>query len=131
MKVRMTASEFANYVSAFMYDKLSNPELVVPYTNNPEFDDLCEVLKRKGVRQVYLLYWLHMTPQQRMKYRITRDIFRPLKKGTPLQIEIIPDPIVIPPEQQKGGIVKKIGKLLKKFIGGGFSEEKPKDTFGG
>lgn len=131
MKVRMTASQFADYVSAFMYDKLSNPEIVVPNTVNPEFDDLCEVLKRKGARQVYLLYWLHMTPQQRMKYRITRDIFRPIKKGTPLQIEIIPDPVVAP-ETEKGGIIKKVGRLLKKFLSGGFSsEEKPKDTFGG
>lgn len=42
------ASEFANYVSAFMYDKLSNPDLVVPYENNPEFDDLCQADIRKA-----------------------------------------------------------------------------------
>jgi hypothetical protein len=123
MRLKLTSSQFADFVSTFFYDRLTN-ENVVPYQVNEEFDDLIEVLRRKGCRQVFLAYYLRMNPQIRVKYRMGRSTFELGKGRGSLLLEIVPDEI--PVEMKPVGIIKKVGRLLKKFLTGEFTEEETK-----
>lgn len=122
MRLKFTSSEFADFSAAFYYDRLTNPDMI-PYQVNKDFDDLIEVLKRKGCRQIFLAYYLHMNPQIRVKYRMGKDTFRLGKGKQSLLIEIVPDKV--PEEMIQVGFLRKVGRLLKKFLKGEFTEEQP------
>jgi hypothetical protein len=125
-RIKVTSSEYGDIVAAFLYDKLINPDAVIPNLNNPEFDGLMEIMNRKGMRAVLMHYWLSMDPQMRVKYRLIQNTFRPSKPGSTTMIEINWEQAVeYAPGEEPGFItraIRKVGKVLKKFLTGGFDK---------
>lgn len=124
MKLKLNAQEFGDFVVAYLYDKMSNPEQVSPSEVAPEFSEFVEILQRKGTRSIFLAYWLKMDPQSRVRYRLARPVFNPRRPAQTVWIELNWQPM--PPEEEKASILSRAGKLLKRFIAGEFDEKEKK-----
>jgi len=72
-RLSIDTDEFADYVAAFLLDKMNNMDTVVP--GNENFNDFCEILKHKGTRATLITYYMHMDPQTRVRYRLIRNVF--------------------------------------------------------
>ena len=120
-RIKLTVGEFGDYVAAFLYDKMTNPEEIVPAESNVMFNDAAEIMSKRGLRNIFLSYWLQMDPQQRVKYRMTRSVFNPFKPASSVILEIVWEPA---PVEKKPTTI--IGKLMKKFIKGEFDEKEKK-----
>jgi hypothetical protein len=124
MKLKLTGQEFGDFVVALLYDKMSNPEMILPPEIAPEFSEFVDILERKGTRSIMLAYWLKMEPKSRIRYRLARPTFDPHKSGQSVWIEVDWEPM--PSAAEKQGILKRAGKLLKRFVAGEFEEKKEK-----
>jgi len=72
-KINVTRQEFADLVVAFLFDKLLHPEEVVP--DDLKFNDLVESMRGKGLRSLFMNYYLDMDPKMRVKYKRIKDVF--------------------------------------------------------
>jgi hypothetical protein len=124
-RIKMTSGEFGDYVACFLNDKFTNPDAVIPPSINAEFDGLAEIMNRKGMRGIVLSYFMHVDPQFRVKYRLTRDVFRPKKKQpVTVLIEIVWEPEPKPEDPSfMTRMIRKAGRILKKWIAGDFGDK--------
>jgi len=107
-KINVTRQEFADLVVAFLFDKLLHPEEVVP--DDLKFNDLVESMRGKGLRSLFMNYYLDMDPKMRVKYKRIKDVFD--RVGTETSV------INISPEKkEKPKSVVKKKSLLKKVVG--------------
>ena len=111
--LKVDSSEFADFVVCFLLDKLTKPGQVIPVEVNENFDDLSMVLANKGLRSVFLQYYINMNPQMRIKYKMIRGAFINNTQDTTSIIYI--DKVYVP--EQPTTVLGKARKFLKKIIG--------------
>lgn len=114
MRLTIEGKDFANIVVLFLLDKLNHPDEVLSGVN-PSFDAFAEVLNKKGVRALMTKYYLNLTGQDRVMYKRIRGVFTENKPPKDVVFDISKDDY----EEVvgKGGIFKKIERLVKKFTG--------------
>lgn len=122
-KLDLNPEEFADYISALMFDKIINNEEVI--SNNDDFSDLMDDLKGSGAKSKLMRYYLDMPSSMRMKYKWTRDTLT----GDSDQIHtirIMPE-VKKKKEKEKEGLAKRAIRKIKKSVGLGdsvrFTEE--------
>jgi len=107
-KINVTPDEFCDIVVSFLFDKMLHPDEIVP--NNIEFNDLMESMRGKGLRSLFMNYYLSMDSNTRVKYKKIKNIF----DGSNMTsvINIVPERIKVKPEKEKKILKKVIGQLL-------------------
>jgi hypothetical protein len=100
-------------VIAFFLDKMLHPDKIVPY--DTEFNKLVEDMERKGLKSLFLQYYLAMSPNVRLYYKRIKPSFE-MGKSTSSVINIIP---FLESEEDKKELEKKDGfikRTLKRLL---------------
>ena len=74
----LTKDEFADYVVAFLLDKMIKPKEILP--QNEDFNKLTKDMKSRGLDKLLLFYYLNSNALVRSKYKATRKVFTPGSK---------------------------------------------------
>lgn len=114
MKINLTPNEFADFVAAFLFDKILNDD-VIP--NNEEFNKFSEALEKKGVKPLLMRYYMSMDSDMRINYKRIKDSFTG-KEMSMNTINITRSDDTEKIEEPKGKIakVKKIAKRVAKRV---------------
>jgi len=115
-KLNVTTDEFANIVVAFLLDKLLHPTEII--TANEEFDILSGKMYGKGLRALFMQYYLSLPASTRVKYKRLKKVL--IGKVDKVQIHISKSKEVKKEleKEKKPGIIKQIAKAVgKKMIG--------------
>ena len=108
-KVNLEPKQFGDFTVAFFLDKFLHPELVVPYDD--EFNKLAEDMERRGMKSLFLQYYLKMDPNVRLYYKRIKPSLEVYNRTTGV-INIMP---FLEKEEDKKEVEKKPG-LLKRAI---------------
>jgi len=116
-KLDLTPEQFADYISALMFDKMINMDKLI--SNNKEFTELMEDFKGMGGKSKLMKMYLDMPSEMRMKYKWTKKTLT----GESNQIHTIR---LIPEEKkevdvEKEGLIKKAIRKIKSAVGLGDS----------
>jgi len=109
--LHLKSSQFSDIVICFLLDKLMHPGEVIPVEINEKFDDLSIVMSNKGLRTVFLQYYMNMDPKLRIQYKLIREVFTDSNQTETSFIRI--DKEHIP---EKPTIIGKTRKFLKKVL---------------
>ena len=115
-KLNVTTDEFANIVVAFLLDKLLHPTEIIP--TNEEFDILSGKMYGKGLRALFMQFYLSLPASTRVKYKRLKKVFS--GKVDKVQIHISKSKEIKKEleKEKKPGIIKQIAKAVgKKMIG--------------
>ena len=117
-KINVSTDEFANIVVAFLLDKLLHPSEIVP--TNEEFDTLSGKMYGKGLRALFMQYYLGLHASMRVKYKRLKKVLS--GEADAAQIHISKAKEVKKPEKEEKpgvkGAIKQIAKAVgKKMIG--------------
>ena len=116
-KLDLTPDEFADYVSAFMLDKILNMDDVAP--GNVEFTELMQDFKGMGAKTKLLKMYLDMPSEMRMKYKWTKKTLS-CDSSSIQTIRILPCGKEVKNKEKEGLVAKAIRKI-KKAVGLGDS----------
>lgn len=86
-KATVRPNEFFDVIMVFLYDMIDNIDYTV--LDDPEILDMIETFKLKGLKVNLMQYYLHLTAQQRMKYKFIKDIFYSVSANNSI-INILP-----------------------------------------
>lgn len=106
-KINITSNEFSDIVVSFLFDKMLHPDEVSP--DNDNFNKLIENMRGKGLKSLFMNYYLKMDSNMRVKYKRIKDTFDDTNKSSIINIK---------PEKAKGDIQEPEKRgLLKRVIG--------------
>ena len=110
-KINVTSEEYGDLVIAFLLDKILNPDDVIP--GNSEFDKIVLRMGDKGMKHIFLRYFLDMDSNLRVMYRRMKDVFTDSNKI--VNIKITPTKESEKEDSEKPSLIRKvIKKLLNK-----------------
>ena len=112
-KLDLTPSQFADYMSAFMLDKMINDEVA---SNNKEFTELMNDFKGMGGKSRLMRNYLEMPSEMRMKYKWTKKTLTG-ESNTIHTIRLIPEDKK-KVDKEKEGLIKKAIRKIKKVVVG-------------
>jgi len=72
-KTTVRPNEFFDIIMVFLYDMMDNIDYTV--LDDPEILDMIETFRLKGLKTNLMQYYLHLTAQQRIKYKLINDVF--------------------------------------------------------
>jgi len=112
-KANVTPSEFCDLVVCFLLDKILHPDEVV--FKNKEFDKLSTQMTGKGLKPIFLQYYLDTNSSIRIRYKRIRKTLTDGNTGSIINIGTDGKKEVEEPVKKKESLLKKvIKKLLKK-----------------
>jgi hypothetical protein len=109
-KVIVDTNEFADLIIVFLYDKLLNPTEVV--TENEKFDLLTSKLYGKGLRSMFMKYYLDLPADMRIRYKRLKKVFTGEAKNALIRINKAKE--VEKEEEEEGKVLKGIKKAITK-----------------
>jgi hypothetical protein len=74
-KLNFTPSEFADFVIAFLLDKMINPDEII--IENEKFTKLINKISGQGAKPLFTKYYLDMTADERMLYKRFKNTIEP------------------------------------------------------
>lgn len=96
-----------------LYDQLMYPEETVPIQKNQDYNDLMSIVKNRGMRTIFQMYFMRLDPQMRIKYRFIRDVFKDNNKANNVFIEIKKEKFT---KIDKKGIIRKTGDFVTNVL---------------
>lgn len=112
MRLTVTPSEFADIIACFLFDKLLKPDEVV--SNNNMFNELMKKMSNKGAKSLLMSYYLNLSSETRLDYKRIKNVF---KDGSNIhEIRIIPEEKKVKDKKEKGGLIRKAIKIVKKLL---------------
>jgi hypothetical protein len=72
-KATVKPNEFFDLVMIFLYDIMNNIDYTI--LDDPEIMGILDVFKNKGLKTHLMQYYLHLTGEQRVKYKFIKDVF--------------------------------------------------------
>jgi hypothetical protein len=87
-KINLSVSEFENIVITFLLYKMLNTDFIE--TTNEDFNDMVEIMEKKGLQPLFLRYYLNMDPQLRVEFKRIKNVFEG-KKGVRADIFVYPE----------------------------------------
>lgn len=97
----------------FLYDQLLHPDETLSIELNQDYNDLMSILKNRGMRTIFQMYFMRLDPAMRIKYRFVRDVFKNNNKTLNAFIEIRKEPR---PVKEKKGIIRRTGEFVAKVL---------------
>lgn len=122
MKLTLTSREFCNFLAATLYDHLLHPDEIVPIIIDPAYNDLITVFKHRSMRTILQQYYMQMTPMNRIRYQLAKDVFRNSNKTGSVFIEIVKEHL--PVEKKKESFVRRTGTFFAKVLSLGLLDKK-------
>jgi hypothetical protein len=74
-KLNLTPSEFADFVAAFIFDKMVNPDEII--IENEDFTKLINRISSLGSKPHFMKYYLDMTADERLNYKRFKSTIEP------------------------------------------------------
>jgi len=72
-KATVRPNEFFDVIMVFLYDIINNIEFTV--FDEPAILDILKTFESKGLKTHLMQYYLHLTAEQRIKYKFIKDVF--------------------------------------------------------
>lgn len=115
-KINVDTDEFADLTVAFLLDKLLHPTEII--SSNEEFDILSGKMYGKGLRALFMQYYLSLPASTRVKYKRLKKVLIGVTDKVQIHISKSKEVIKEPEKEKKPGIIKRIAKAVgKKMIG--------------
>lgn len=111
MKIRITEEEFADLVIAFLFDKMTRGDEIIP--DNEEFSEIVSKFIDKGIKPLLLRYYLNLDGKKKVTYK---KFIKPIVDRSGKSIIEIQKPEEREKEnklnRRKGGVVRKIFRKI-------------------
>lgn len=115
-KINVSTAEFADITVSFFLDKLLHPTEII--TANEDFDILSGKMYGKGLRALFMQYYLSLPATTRVKYKRLKKVLSGKADSVQIHISKSKEIKKEPESKKKPGVIKQIAKAVgKKMIG--------------